>query len=245
MKISFVIPAYNEEKLLPECLGSVLREIARAKCDAEIIVVNNASSDKTGEIARSFPRVKVIDEPRKGLTQARQSGYLASSGDLIANIDADTQLTPEWIPTALLEFSRDDRLVALSGPYVHYDLPAFQRALVRLFYWVGYAVHIVNQYVLHAGAMLQGGNFVLRKSAVDAMGGYDTSITFYGEDTDIAKHMQKLGRVKWTFRFVILTSARRLKKEGIVASAWRYTLNHLSVLYFGQPLTKQHIDIRT
>ena len=50
MKLAFVIPAYNEEALIGKCLESVVAEIARSGADAEIIVVNNASSDRTGEI---------------------------------------------------------------------------------------------------------------------------------------------------------------------------------------------------
>ena len=97
MKISFVIPAYNEEGYLGECLASVRRELARGRYDAEVIVVNNASTDKTAEIARSFPGVIVVDEPKKGLSQARHSGFAASSGDLIANVDADTILPKGWL----------------------------------------------------------------------------------------------------------------------------------------------------
>ena len=62
-KLAFVIPAYNEEALIGKCLESVVAEIARSGADAEIIVVNNASTDRTGEIARSFPTVRVVDEP--------------------------------------------------------------------------------------------------------------------------------------------------------------------------------------
>src|SRR5690606_40953631 len=64
MKLAFVIPAYNEEALIGKCLDSVVAEIARAGVDAQIIVVNNASTDRTGEIARSYPSIRVVDEPK-------------------------------------------------------------------------------------------------------------------------------------------------------------------------------------
>ena len=122
MKLSFVIPAHNEEKYIAQCLESVIREAKKTRRDVEIIVVNNASTDKTREIALSFSEVKVVDEPRKGLPQARQAGFLASSGDLIANVDADSIIPSFWIEKVFDHFSRNEKLVALSGPYIYYDL---------------------------------------------------------------------------------------------------------------------------
>ena len=79
--ISFVVPAYNEEKHLARTLTAIIAEIKRAGCAAEVIVVNNASTDGTGALAASFPEVIVVDEPEKGLVQARRAGFLRASGD--------------------------------------------------------------------------------------------------------------------------------------------------------------------
>lgn len=81
--------------------------------------------------------------------------------------------------------------------------------------------------------------------ALESIGGFDTSIEFFGEDTDIARRVAKVGRVKWTFALPIYASGRRLKKEGIVRSALIYTINHLSILYWHKPYTPTHRDIRT
>src|SRR5581483_2873046 len=133
MKISFVIPAYNEEKLLGPCLEAVLTELKRTPCDAEIVVVNNASTDRTKEVALSYPGVRVVDEPIKGLVQARHAGFINTTGELVANIDADTKLPGGWVATVLKNFE-DSNVVALSGPYIYYDLSPFVRALVKIFY---------------------------------------------------------------------------------------------------------------
>jgi len=244
MKISFVIPAYNEEKIIAKCLKSIKRALSEGSYDAEIIVVNNASTDRTKEVASSIPDVRVVDEPHKGLTRARQAGFLASSGDIIANVDADTMLTPEWLPTAMKEFSKNPKLVALSGPFIYYDLSPFMRVLVKIFYAFDYALHHIHQHVLHVGASIQGGNFVVRRTALEAIGGFDTSIEFYGEDTDIAKRMSKVGLVKWTFRLPILASGRRLKHEGYVRMGTRYAINRFWTTYKGVPFTKEYTDIR-
>jgi len=244
MKVSFVIPAHNEEVCLPKCLESVLKEVERSGLAAEIVVVNNTSTDRTREVAERFPGVRVVDEPVKGLTHARAAGMRATDGELIANIDADTMPPPGWLTTVEEEFSKDPRLVALSGPFIYYDLSPFSRALVRLFYGVGYLTHLFNHYVLHTGAMLQGGNFVIRRDAFKGVGGFDTTIAFYGEDTDVARRLSKVGRVLWTWKLPMYSSGRRLKAEGVVMTGWRYTLNYLSVLLLKRPVTKVYSDIR-
>jgi len=244
MKLSFVIPAYNEEKYIEQCLDSILREIKRSKVDAEVIAVNNASTDKTREIILSYPDVLLVDESRKGLAQARQAGFLASSGEIIANIDADSVLASGWIEKSIREFSKNKKLVALSGPYIYYDKPLLINGLVWVYYSVGYIIHFFTQYVLRKGAMLQGGNFVLRSSALKKVGGFDVRIGFYGEDTDIAKRIQKVGQVKFSFFFSMHTSARRFSEEGFISTALKYVINYFWVIIFHKPFSKEYNDIR-
>src|SRR5665213_776548 len=104
MKLSFVIPAFNEEHYLGKTLESVTKAIAGRWEEFEIIVVNNASTDSTVQVALAFPHVKLVNEPRKGLSQARQSGFEASTGKLIANVDADCLVPAGWIDTVLKTF---------------------------------------------------------------------------------------------------------------------------------------------
>ncbi len=108
MKLSFVIPAYNEERYIGGCLDAIIeqkhglpQDVAR---DIEIIVVNNASTDGTAAAIKKYRDATLVNEPRKGLLFARQAGYLASTGDLVAQIDADTKITPGWIPRVMHEF---------------------------------------------------------------------------------------------------------------------------------------------
>jgi glycosyltransferase involved in cell wall biosynthesis len=72
MKLAFVIPAYNEEALIGKCLESVLAEIKRSGVNAEVIVVNNASKDRTGEIARSFAQEGSRQCARRRLCRQRR-----------------------------------------------------------------------------------------------------------------------------------------------------------------------------
>ncbi len=256
MLLSFVVPAYNEEAYLGACLESILDQTRGLEHLTEIIVVNNASTDRTREIALSYiskygPYVRLVDESRKGLPYARQAGFLASTGSLIANVDADSRLTPGWVEKVLSTFrehqaneGKQQSLVSLSGPLVYYDLTQRQRRLVHVFYLIAWLTYATNKYILRVGSMVQGGNFVLSRAALEAIGGYDTSITFYGEDTDIARRLHAIGKVLFTFDLKMLSSARRLKHEGMLTIAFRYALNYFWTTFFKRPFTREHIDIR-
>jgi len=244
MRLSFVVPAYNEEAYLPACLEAILAQTRELGDEVEIIVVNNASTDRTREVALGYAGVRVVDEPRKGLTFARQAGFAASRGELIANVDSDSRLTPGWVDKVLKEFAGDAKLVSLSGPFLYYDLTPQQRVSVQIFYAAAFLVYVMNRYVLRAGSMVQGGNFVLRRVALKKIGGFNTAIAFYGEDTDIARRMNEVGEVKFTFDFRMFSSARRLKQEGMLTIAARYTVNYFWTTFRKRPFTKAYIDIR-
>ncbi|HEX8932548.1 MAG TPA: glycosyltransferase family A protein, partial [Patescibacteria group bacterium] len=93
MKISVIIPAYNEEKYIGACIESLLKQ---NRLPDEIIVVNNNSTDQTAAIASQYP-VKVINEKEQGITPARNRGLNEAQYDIIARTDADTILPPDWI----------------------------------------------------------------------------------------------------------------------------------------------------
>ena len=241
---SFVVPAYNEERLLPACLAAIQAEIDRSGCDAEIVVVNNASTDDTARIAATTPGVMVVNQPIKGLVQARSAGFDAASGELIANIDADTLVPPGWLDRVLAEFARSPKLVVLSGPYDYYDVPIHLRAAARVFYAVGFATYVFNKRVVGVGSMVQGGNFVLRRDVLAGIGGFSDRFTFYGEDTDIASRMSRVGDVKFTYALMAKSSGRRLQGDGLIMTGVRYSANYLWATYFRKPFTTAWNDYR-
>lgn len=244
MKLSIIIPAYNEEKFLSKCLDAVFAEIKNSAREVEVIVVNNASTDNTKAVALSYPDVKVIDEEQKGLTRARQAGFLASSGDLIGNIDADTIIPHGWINKVFKRFEKNPQMVALSGPQAFNDQSRWFNLAVFIFYSLGYIIYLIN-HTLRIGGMLQGGNYILRRSALEKIGGYDTEIDFYGEDADIARRIMKEGKVIFTFWLPVYGSSRRLRYEGLLTMGARYGLNYIWTMMFKKPFTKKSIDIRT
>jgi glycosyltransferase involved in cell wall biosynthesis len=248
MKISFVVPAYNEHVLLPRSLNAIRDEITRAGQvlgqDAEIIVVNNASTDNTREVAESIEGVRVVDEPRKGLVQARWCGFAHSTGDLIANIDADTIIPAGWLTEVLAQFEQTKNLVGLSGPYEYYGVPRRVNLVVAAYYRAAWFAYVLNHYILNVGAMLQGGNFVVKREAMLKLGNPDHRFSFYGEDTDMANRLSKVGRVKFTFRLPAQSSGRRLVGEGVFTIGLRYTMNFFWATFRKKPFTEEWQDIR-
>ena len=221
-----------------------LRTSPKYSDSVEIIVVNNASTDRTAEIAASYPGVQVVHEPRKGIVWARRAGYLKSSGELIANVDSDTILTPNWLDTVFREFSKNPNLVGLSGPFKYYDLPKLTSRMINFFYKLAYGLYLLNRFVLRKGSMLQGGNFIVTRAGLEKIGGYDTSIEFYGEDTNIARRLHEIGDVKFTSKLPMHSSGRRLAEEGPLTMAIKYTRNYFWMTFFKKPKDNTYIDHR-
>ena len=244
MLVSFVVPAYNEEALIESCLIAITGEISRTRCRAEIIVVNNGSTDATRRIASSIPNVKVIDEPQRGLVQARKAGYFVSKGEFIANIDADTILPEGWLRTALAEFSDHPDLVALSGPCIHYDLSKGAQIIAAGFYRGAYIAHLLSRFLAGRGSVMQGGNFIVSRIALETAGGFNPEFRFYGEDAELARRLNKVGVVKFTFALRALSSGRRFSGEGLFKVLLRYCANYLWTHLFKHPFSSTWLDFR-
>lgn len=242
MKISFVIPAYNEEKNIVDCIRSIQRSTDKVTKDYEIIVVDNNCTDRTKQLAEAAG-ARVVQETRKGIVWARSAGLAASKSPLIANIDADNRLPAQWTTWVLGYFEANPKLLALSGPLNYYDASAWIRFWTALFYVVGYAVDRIIG-IFTNGSMLQGGNYVVRREAMEMIGGYDTNIEFYGEDTDIGRRVSKIGKVLWTFKLPIDSSGRRLQEEGVLVMAFKYGVNYLWTTLLARPFSQTYKDIR-
>jgi len=242
LTFSVIICAYNEEAFLPACLFSILHQTRPAD---EIIVVNNASSDGTRAVAEAAG-VRVIDEPRKGLVIARQTGLTASTGDVLVYMDADCRAPRDWLERVATEFRGVNPPSAVTGPYRFYDWDIVGRALVRLYdLSVAPATHFLAQDVFGLGALLYGGNFAVRRDAVIAIGGFDTSIEFHGEDTNFGRRVSKVGRVLLSQRCFVFTSARRYKVHGRGRVFAIYVRNFCAEVFLHRPSDTTHTDVRS
>jgi len=233
MKLSIIIPAYNEEKYIGQCLESLINETKGNTFVEEIIVINNASTDRTREVALSYG-VRVVDEPNKGLTKARQRGLVEARGDLLSYIDADSKIPKGWLNKIYTAFTTRPNLVGFSGPYRYYDGSLFLRFILNLIWYISAPITY-----LIVGYMILGGNFVAKKSALIAMGGFDTTIEFYGEDTNIAWRLNKQGKVLFKMNFYVYSSSRRFSSIGIVKTTVLYALNFIWQVVFKKPFTNR------
>ncbi|MFC1893546.1 glycosyltransferase [Chloroflexota bacterium] len=113
--ISIIIPAYNAEKTISDCITAVFN--LQHNGNIEVLVVNDGSSDRTGEIASSFPNIKVINVPNGGAARATNIGINNTRYDIVVSLDADTILEPDWLKQILPQFS--DSAVAVVGGYAY------------------------------------------------------------------------------------------------------------------------------
>ena len=242
MRISAIVCAYNEAGSLPACLHSLF---SQTRPPDEIIVVNNASSDKTAAVAAAIPGVRVVDEPKKGLVVARETGWKASTGDVLAYLDADCRAPLHWLARVERRFERRPALVAVTGPYRFYDWDLVGRALLRSYdAVVAPPTHAVVHSLMGAGAILYGGNFAVRREALDRIGGFDRSIEFHGEDTNLGRRLTPLGSIQVAGDCWIWTSARRYRALGKRKVFGLYIRNFWSEILRHRPADRSHIDVR-
>lgn len=242
LRITVIVCAWNEQDTLGDCLRSVL---AQSRRPDEIIVVDNASTDQTSAVARAISGVRVVVEPRKGLTLARDAGHRAATGDVLACLDADCRAPDDWLQHIERQFG-DPRVVAVTGPFRFYDW-TWTGCLALWAYdaVVAPAVHHLVRDVLGWGAMLYGGNFAVRREALEQIGGFDTTIEFHGEDANLGRRLHRVGRVVLSRRCVMLTSARRYVAMGTLAVLHLYARNFCHELLWHRPADTDHLDVRT
>jgi glycosyltransferase involved in cell wall biosynthesis len=240
--ISVIVCAHNEARYLPACLHSLL---AQSRLPDEILVVNNASTDETAAVAAQIPGVRVVDEPRKGLVVAREAGRRAAGGDLLVYLDADCRAPLTWLARVERRFARDPRLLAISGPYRYYDWDWWGRLLLRAYdVTLAPATQLLVKYLLRIGTVFYGGNFAVRREALDRIGGFDTSIDFHGEDTNLGRRLFAHGRVRLCHECFLYTSARRYVAMGKGTVFRLYVRNFTSELLRHRPRDTTHVDVR-
>ncbi|MCL5985628.1 MAG: glycosyltransferase [Actinobacteria bacterium] len=219
-KISVVIPAHNEEKYISVCLSSLKHQIYT---NFEIIVVDNASTDRTAQIARLFAD-KVIFEPVCGVARARQAGFEAAHGEVIVSADADTLFESDWLLKIARKFDEDDELIALCGHMIFYDGDKLSRWITaRPFRYVMSA-----NYFLGLRSFF-GCNFAVRKEYFKKCGGFNLRMN-QDEDLELAQRLKKLGKIEYCPDIMAYTSVRRFKANPL-EFLWIATMNFFRVMF--------------
>ena len=218
IRLSIVILAYNEEAYIGGCLRSIASQTVPAD---DVIVVNNNSTDRSAEIAKTFKFVRVVDEPQQGMIFARNRGFSEATGELIARIDSDSKLPLGWIEALHEAFDPyAGTIAAVSGPAYIYDLPGrlAQKVIADL---------VVNiAYFRLSGLMLGhktlfGSNMVITKQAWDKVKDeVCTDGRQVHEDMDLALHIAQYGEVFFA-RDMMIGIAKRALDEPARKSLWR------------------------
>ncbi len=205
--ISFIVPAHNEEGLI----GATVRSLRAAATgmEYEVIVVDDSSTDTTGEIAAALG-AKVVRVEHRHIAATRHSGARASVGQMLVWVDADTTLPRETLRAAVLAIESG---AVGGGAGVKFDgwVPLYARimveSMVRLFRLAG----------------LTGGCFLFcTREAYDASGGWDERY-YVGEEIHMCRALKKSGRFM-ILRERVVTSGRKLRTYSareILVTLWR------------------------
>ncbi|KSU69666.1 Glycosyl transferase family 2 [Pseudarthrobacter enclensis] len=212
-RVSIVIPAYNEESVIRQCLIAAIYQSVPAH---EIIVVDNLSTDRTASIVRQMqleypetPLLLLTQDHEQGLIPTRNFGLDHATGDVLGRIDADSVLEPDWVEQVQKSF-QEKSVQAATGPVVYYDMPMRRFGLK--------ADDKMRQLMLklakHQYHFLFGSNMALRSSAWDTIRAEtcrDEKDEMH-EDIDLSLHLAEHDlKIQYCPQMVSGMSARRLE----------------------------------
>ena len=218
--VSVLIPAFNEEKYILQTLNAL---IVQDYPHFEIIIANNASTDLTAIIVQEFinrhstagRHIHLVHENRQGTNFARECARLKASGSVIAQLDADCIPPSNWLSKGIsLLCMNNKKRVAVTGPYDYFDGNKWMRFSTLFSQMAVYP--LINSLVQVTGkaAILIGGNTFIRSDVLSHAGGYNTTLTFYGDDVDMGKKLAKYGPVDFMPSLIQRSSSRRYKANG-------------------------------
>ncbi len=203
---SVIIPAYNEELALPATLRALRTAMSEIPWEGEVIVVNNNSIDRTGQIALNHG-ARVVFEPVNQISRARNTGARAAHGRWLVFLDADTIAPRSLVETAVRAMRSGH--VAGGGAAIAMDRPIGPagRALLALWNWIARTFHVA------AGSFV----FCPREAFLET-GGFSERV-YAGEEIFFSNNLKRWGRKRgMEFRLLdherVVTSARKVEWHG-------------------------------
>ena len=194
--LSFIVPAFNEENELPETLRALQLAAGASGETYEIIVVDDASTDRTAELAAAAG-ARIVSVSHRHIAAVRNAGARAALGEILFFVDADTRILPAHVTGAIAALARGNS--GGGAPVMlHGEVPRWGRVFARVFCTLYFGSN------LGAGAFL----FTTRRN-FEAVGGFDEQY-FAGEEVFFTQSLKKLGRFT-LLKEPVLTSARKLR----------------------------------
>ena len=234
-RVSVVVPAFNEALLLPHCLQSLRAQDYSGPI--EILVVDNASTDGTADVARAHGAT-VVHEPVQGYSRALTTGFDAATGDIIACTDADSVVPRDWVSRLVGEYERDEGIVAVGGE-IQFERPNWKSVfLTRVL------IPLVNKIDRgsQAGPHMWGANMSVRRDAFEAVGGWNPKFSLQA-DSELSERLRQVGRVTVLESLAVQTSSRRWNRS-IFSGVYLYVANWIWFHIFGVPLYLEFPAIR-
>ena len=199
-KISIIVPALNEEKLI----ASTLKNLRKVVPEAEIIVVDGGSRDNTVKIARGYAKV-FMDHGNVGF--ARNTGAKMSEGDIIVFLDADTTIKRQFIDEVLKTF-KDPNVVGAGGLIMPEGINQFEEIVFYFFNLL-----IIMSFGI-GRPKLAGTCVAYKRKPFLEVGGFDINMVA-SEDFELCKKISKKGKIAFLRNVIVRTSRRRLKHLGL------------------------------
>lgn len=227
MKLSIIIPTYNEEEYLHKLLESIKTQ---SFTDYEIIIADADSVDGTREIAAHYG-CKIVEGGLPGV--GRNNGANIAAGEYLLFLDADAILTNDYLEDAINEFDDKDLDIAITQiePLSDSKTDKIFHDLANLF------MKSVESLKPH-GAGCYG--ILTKKSMHEEADGFDESLDF-GEDSNYIYKIGKIGNFRVLRKPKLLVSTRRLEKEGIKDLGRKYTKSTLYD-FLGKKITAEQLD---
>lgn len=230
LRISVIVPAYNEEKLLGRCLTSLQNQTTKPY---EVIVVDNNSSDSTMRVAKKY-RATVVSEKRQGIAWARDAGFNHATGDILARLDADCIAPSAWIQTINDYYQRRPLTLASGiGGMGHY---ATRWRLIGkvMGFFMSSGYHIGNRIMLGSDC-LYGSCMAFPRSWWEPIKNevcHDSHAAH--EDIDLTVHLLKSGKtIQWLPKLYTYIDTRTLR-EPFKKTLWRWHIWPDSALRHGR-----------
>jgi glycosyltransferase involved in cell wall biosynthesis len=213
--ITVIVPAYNEEKLIVRCLDSLA---AQDPVPDEILVVDNASKDRTAEMVKQFIaahptlNTRMIYETKQGCHHARETGWRESIGAIIIHVDADEIMPPGWLARIRATLMLNPKLDVIGGT-VRFENPPFSIWLMQVLFNLLYP-RLVQ---LSKGfPYICGGMTIAKREVLEKMNGYINKPDDELDDYYLSKQAHQLG---YTLRYIPaiygIHSLRRYEAGGL------------------------------
>lgn len=232
-RYTVVIPAYNEADTVEAAIRSVQEQSLAAGDRLEIIVVDNNSLDDTARVAARVlgKSGRVLTATEQGPNFARQCGFQASTGSIVAFLDADCTVPPTWLTS--IARAIDGGACAVSGPVYYTFQSWWATALGRPYasFVVPLVPWVARFLTLKPAAVLAGGNFGAARWALEAIGGLPP-VPFWGDDARTAMLLaREAGRVRFARDVYAYTSPRRFEEHGLLMLNVRYAMSYFQAAF--------------